>query len=41
MENFAQTDLNRSVATHPNLDDVTSTDFGVLLGPTAVCRGSI
>ena len=41
MENFAQTELNKSVATHPNLDDVTSTDFGVLLGPTAVTRGSI
>jgi hypothetical protein len=41
MEDFAQTELNKSVATHPNLDDVTSTDFGVLLGPTAVTRGSI
>jgi hypothetical protein len=41
MEDFAQSELNRSVVTHPNLDDVTSTDFGVLLGPTGVCRGSI
>ena len=41
MEAFAGTDLFKSVATHPNLDNVTSTDFGVLLGPTAVTRGSI
>lgn len=41
MEEFAQTDLYHSVATHPNLENVTSTDFGVLLGPTGVTRGSI
>jgi quinol monooxygenase YgiN len=41
MEEFAQTDLFKSVATHPNLDNITSTDYGVLLGPTAVTRGSI
>jgi len=41
MEEFAQTELFNSVATHPNLEDVTSTDFGVLLGPTGVTRGSI
>ena len=41
MEDFAQTDLFRSVATHPNLDGVTSTDFGVLLGPTEVNNGLI
>jgi hypothetical protein len=41
MEDFAQTELYKSVATHPNLDGVTSTDFGVLLGPTGVTRGSI
>lgn len=41
MENFAQTDLFKSVATHPNLDGVTSTDFGVLLGPTEVTNGLI
>ena len=41
MEDFAQSELNKSVVTHPNLDDVTSTDFGVLLGPTEVTHGSI
>jgi hypothetical protein len=41
MEEFAQTELFKSVATHPNLENVTSTDFGVLLGPTAVTRGSV
>ena len=41
MEDFAQSELNKSVLNHPNLDDITSTDFGVLLGPTAVTRGSL
>lgn len=39
MEDFAKTDLFNSVANHPNLDGVTSTDFGVLLGPTEMTRG--
>jgi heme-degrading monooxygenase HmoA len=41
MEDFAKTDLFNSVATHPNLDGITSTDFGVLPGPTQVTNGSI
>jgi len=41
MEDFAQTELYTSVATHPNLDNVASRDFGVLVGPTAVTHGSI
>jgi len=41
MEDFAATDLFNSVATHPNLGSVTSEDFGVLVGPTQVTRGSI
>jgi hypothetical protein len=41
MEAFAQTELFNTVATHPNLENVTSTDFGVLDGPTEVTRGSI
>jgi hypothetical protein len=41
MEDFAKTDLFNSVATHPNLQGVTSTDFGVLPGPTDVTNGSI
>ena len=39
MENFAETDLFNSVATHPNLTNITSTDFAVLEHPTAVTRG--
>jgi len=41
MEEFSTTDLFNSVATHPNLDDITSVDFGVLPGPTQVTNGSI
>jgi hypothetical protein len=41
MEAFAQTELFNTVATHPNLEDVTSTDFGVLDAPTEVTRGAI
>lgn len=36
MEAFAQTDLFAGVVAHPNLTDITSRDFGVLAGPTAV-----
>ena len=36
MEEFAQTELFNSVATHPNLAGITSTDFDVLEAPTAV-----
>lgn len=38
MEAFLTTDLFRGVATHPNLTDVVSRDFGVLEGPSAVTR---
>jgi len=41
MEEFAETDLYKSVATHPNLKDFSSADFDVLLGPTEVTNGSI
>lgn len=41
MEDFARTDLYNSVATHPNLDGVTSADFDVLPGPTEVTNGLI
>ncbi len=40
MENYTKTDLFNSVATHPNLTNITSVDFGVLVGPTQVTRGS-
>lgn len=41
MEDYAKTELFNSVATHPNLVDITSTDFGVLPAPTRVTKGSI
>ena len=40
MEAFSQTELFNAVATHPNLDSLTSTDFGVLDAPTEVTRGA-
>ncbi len=39
MEEFSKTDLFNSVATHPNLDNISSRDFGLLEGPTEVTRG--
>lgn len=39
MEAFAATDLFASVANNPNLSGLTSRDFGVLEGPSAVTRG--
>ncbi len=39
MENFTKTELFNTIATHPNLDNITSKDFGVLEGPTQVTRG--
>ena len=41
MDDFARTDLFNSVANHPNLDKVTSTDFDVLPGPTEVTDGLV
>ena len=41
MEDFARTDLFNSVATHPNLDGLTSAEFDVLPGPTEVTNGLI
>ncbi len=39
MEEFARTDLFNTVATHPNLADITSTDFTVMDEPTKITRG--
>ena len=36
MEAYTRSELFAGVAAHPNLTDITSTDFGVLAGPTAV-----
>ena len=39
MVDFTKTELFNSVATHPNLANITSKDFAVLEGPTSVTRG--
>jgi hypothetical protein len=39
MVEFTKTDLFRTVEGHPNLTNITSTDFGVMEGPTKVTRG--
>ena len=39
MAAFAKTDLFASVAKHPNLADIESSDFAVLEGPTRITRG--
>jgi hypothetical protein len=39
MDQYAKTDLARSVATHPNLANVTSTDFAAIEEPTKITRG--
>ena len=39
MEDFAKTDLFNSVVTHPNLTNITSTDFAVMDAPTKITRG--
>jgi hypothetical protein len=41
MEEFAATQLFQSVATHPNLAEITSTDFEVIEGPTRTTRGAV
>ena len=39
MERYAQTDLFKAVVAHPNLADITSSDFEVMESPTRVTRG--
>ena len=41
MEDYTKTELFNAVATHPNLANITSKDFGVLEGPTGVTRGLV
>ena len=41
MEEFAGTELFKSVATHPNLAEITSTDFEILAEPTRITRGQV
>ena len=39
MERFTRSDFFAAVAAHPNFEGITSADFGVLEGPTAVTGG--
>ena len=39
MHDFAKSDLFNTVATHPNLAGITSSDFAVMEVPTALTRG--
>ncbi len=39
MKEFTKTDLFNSVATHPNLTNIISTDFAIMEEPTKVTRG--
>jgi quinol monooxygenase YgiN len=39
METFAKTELFQSVVTHPNLANITSSDFAIIEGPTRVTHG--
>jgi len=41
MEEFAKTELFNSVATHPNLTNISSKDFAVMEEPTRVTRGHL
>src|SRR5262245_8154510 len=40
-EAYTRSDLFQSVATNPHFANLTSRDFGVLDGPTAVTRGLV
>jgi hypothetical protein len=39
MENYARSDLFKTVLSHPNFTAISSRDFDVLEQPTAVTRG--
>jgi heme-degrading monooxygenase HmoA len=39
MEAFSKTDLFKTVATHPNLANITSADFAVMEEPSKLTRG--
>ena len=41
MEEFAKTEIFNSVATNPNLTNISSKDFAVMEGPTRVTRGHL
>jgi len=39
MEDFKATELFNSVATHPNLENISAREFSVMDGPSRVTRG--
>jgi hypothetical protein len=41
MEDYFETELFNTVASHPNLVDMTSTDFDVMVAPTEVTNGMV
>ncbi len=41
MENYAESDLFKAVLAHPNVTNITSTDYTVMEGPTRVTRGLV
>ena len=41
LDAYKQSELFQMVATHPNLENVTSKEFGILEGPTEVTRGLV
>ncbi len=41
MEEFAKSELFNAVVTHPNLTNITSTDFTVMDSPTRVTLGTL
>ena len=41
MEKYAASELCKAVATHPNLAEITSTDYEVIEEPTRITRGKL
>ena len=39
MDRYRQSDLFKAVVSHPNLADITATDFEVMESPTRITRG--
>ena len=41
MDDYFESELLNTIATHPNLDGITSTDFDVMDAPTEVTNGMV
>jgi hypothetical protein len=39
MEDYLESEIFRTIATHPNLENVTARTFGTLEGPTYITKG--